>query len=344
MSALDEGPSHGQRQAAFRRNPRLEALLAEVNDLLEPAEAAVQARFQRPRYPVVLVMGLPRSGTTLLMQWLAHSGRFAYPSNLLSRFYAAPFMGAKIQQLLTDPAYGFGDELVDLGIQSGFQSHLGKTRGALAPNEFWYFWRRFIPQVEPRTLDDDELAQVKIAELLAALAAIEAVFDKPLAMKGLIMALNMPFLDQMLPRALFLYVDRHPFYNIQSLLEAREAYYGDRRSWYSVKPAEYSWLRELNPIEQVVGQVIFTSRAMKRGLDAIAPPRQLSISYEAFCSQPAVVFRQVTNRLIQQGFPADWTYQGPPSFEPTNQVRLPDSDCHQIISAYRRLAGAELSP
>ena len=38
---------------------------------------------------VVLVVGGPRSGSTVMMQWLASSGVFAYPSNLLSRFYRA---------------------------------------------------------------------------------------------------------------------------------------------------------------------------------------------------------------------------------------------------------------
>ncbi|HRX04698.1 MAG TPA: sulfotransferase, partial [Anaerolineae bacterium] len=141
-----------ERQPEHRRNPRLEALLDEISGLLGPVESEVAARYHMPAYPVVLVMGLPRCGSTLTMQWLAASGRFGYPSNLLSRFYAAPYVGARIQQLLTDPQFSFGDELHDLASAVGFDSTLGKTRGALAPNEFWYFWRRFIPNVEPRKL------------------------------------------------------------------------------------------------------------------------------------------------------------------------------------------------
>ena len=103
-----------ERQPEHRRNPRLEALLDEISGLLGPVESEVAARYHMPAYPVVLVMGLPRCGSTLTMQWLAASGRFGYPSNLLSRFYAAPYVGARIQQLLTDPQFSFGDELHDL--------------------------------------------------------------------------------------------------------------------------------------------------------------------------------------------------------------------------------------
>ena len=55
------------------------------------------------RFSKVFVVGALRSGTTLFTQWLATTGLTAYPTNLLSRFYGAPLVGAKIQQLLTDP-------------------------------------------------------------------------------------------------------------------------------------------------------------------------------------------------------------------------------------------------
>lgn len=332
-----------ERQPQHQRNPRLEALLNEVSELLGPVEQGVAARYQMPSYPVVLVMGLPRCGSTLTMQWLASSGRFGYPSNLLSRFYAAPYVGARIQQLLTDPQFSFGDELHDLAGAVEFASTLGKTRGALAPNEFWYFWRRFIPNSEPRKLSDEETQLVRAEEFAAELAALEAAFGKPLAMKGLILALNIRFLDQLLDKVLFLHVRRHPFYNIQSLLEARERYYGDRAGWYSIKPPEFDWLQAEDPIMQVAGQVVFTERAMSADLLQVDTARWLDVGYEAFCADPATVWDQITERLSAQGTQADWPYTGPAQFPDTNQVRLPAGDTQIILEAYRRLTGERLA-
>src|SRR5689334_1008692 len=85
----------------FRRNSKLEELLRETNQLLAPSEAAAVADFRMPRFPVVLIVGAARSGSTVTMQWLAQTGTFAYPTNLLSRFYGAPSIGARIQQILT---------------------------------------------------------------------------------------------------------------------------------------------------------------------------------------------------------------------------------------------------
>ena len=79
------------RTDAWRRNDTLEGLLGELSGLLGPAEERLNALDAGAEpLPVVLVVGPPRSGTTLTMQLLAATGLCAYPTNLLSRFYARP--------------------------------------------------------------------------------------------------------------------------------------------------------------------------------------------------------------------------------------------------------------
>ena len=134
------------RAEEFRRNILLESLLTEIAVDMRPSEDSLLSRYrgQSLQYPIVLVFGPLRSGTTLFMQWLANSGIVAYPTNLLSRFYHAPILGAKLQLLLTDPRYSFRKELGEFVQRVGYLSENGKTDGTLAPNEFWYFWRRFL--------------------------------------------------------------------------------------------------------------------------------------------------------------------------------------------------------
>ena len=132
-----------QRQSGFRRNDGLESLLTEINDLLHAAENQTMARFSRPSKPVLFVIGAPRSGTTMMMQWLARTDAFAYPTNLSSRFYAAPYLGSLISQLLLNPRFQHRDEFQELSPRvQEVASALGKTSGIHEPNEFWYFWRR----------------------------------------------------------------------------------------------------------------------------------------------------------------------------------------------------------
>lgn len=332
-----------QRQPEFERNKKLEELLMELNSLLAPVEEKILERFTAPQYPVIFIVGAPRAGSTLMMQWLANTGCFAYPSNLISRFYAAPYVGAKIQLLVAHSDYNFRNEILDFSQEVGYSSSLGKTKGALSPNEFWYFWRRFIPNREPRSLDDKELLQVRISKFLSELAAIEAVFDKPLALKAMIMELNLPFLSTHIPNALFLYIKRHPFYNAQSLLFSREKYYNDRRKWYSIKPKEYSFLADLSPAEQVAGQVYFTNLTIEEDLEKFDPRQVLKVNYEDFCSNPKSLFQKVQEKLIGLGMDINWNYTGRTGFKSSNRIKLNHSEVQSLLTAYERFSGEKLN-
>jgi len=329
------------RLKEHRKNEKLEELLMDVNGLLGPLESQAIASFQKNKYPVVLIVGCARSGTTLLLQWLAGSGYFSYPTNMISRFYAAPYIGAKIQLMLTK--YDFNKEIFDFKEEVPFSSILGKTKGALAPNEFWYFWRRFFHYGDIQYLKEEDLRLVDSQRFLTELAAIESVFDKPLALKAMIINWNIPFVSSILDKALFIYVKRMPFYNIQSLLEARMKFYGNLNAWYSFKPPEYSGLKECDPFEQVSGQVYYTNRAIEEGLGQIDDSRWMEINYENFCVEPERAFQQIVEKLSGQGYILERSYNGPKRFKSTNNARPFKEDCEKIKAAYKKFSGVEIS-
>jgi hypothetical protein len=326
------------RRAPYERNRGLEDLLRDLSELLAPAERLALARQRERAWPVVLVIGPPRSGTTLAMQWLAASGAFGYPTNLLSRFYAAPAIGARVQELLTNPRYAFRDELAGLAREVDFTSDLGKTRGALAPNEFWYFWRRFLPTVDIEPLGE-RAGEVDVSGLNAELAALADVFEKPLALKGLMLMYDLPAAAAFLPDAIFLHLERDPLFNAQSLLEARERFFGDRARWYSARPPEAAELERGSPFEQIAGQVVHTQRHIADGLRAVDPTRKLSVSYAGFCADPAATWSALGERLAARGCPLPG-YDGPPRFEATDTPRLAPADLAALRAALDALEPA----
>lgn len=336
---------HDRRRPEFERNEKLEALLGEINALLEPAERQVIDSYRLPMQPLTLLVGSPRSGTTLIYQWLASLGLFSYPTNWLSRFWRAPYIGARLQRLLTDPDYQFGHEFSELEQASfSFESSLGKTEGLLAPNEFWYFWRRFFTFKVVHHLSDEELRGVDVATWVAELAAIEAAFEKPLAMKAMIINANIPFVNAALDKVVFLYVKRHPFYNAQSLLDARRAFSGDLHDWYSFRPRQYPSLKDLDPISQVTGQVFYFNQDIERALGQIDKNRWLQVSYEDFCSNPASVYSDLIGRLRHQGLSIEEKYDGPEAFELRNHINVDSKTSRQIIAGWKRLSSEEIQP
>lgn len=328
-----------KRSKAFVKNQTLETLLAEINDRLVPTNNDLAEEARNERLPKIFVHGPLRSGTTMFMQWLGQSGLAAYPTNLLSRFYGAPVIGARIQQLLTDPRYNFRDEILDFNSEIDFRSENGKTRGALSPNEFWYFWRRFLPFEDLDYLPDEELIRRgHLDGLRDELNALANVFERPFALKAMIMNQNIPALNARFDNALFIHVHRDPVFNIQSALEARKRQYGDIRTWYSFRIREYLELKDLDPLESVAGQIAAINRSIEIGMQGVPDDRTLSIPYEAFCENPETFYRQISQRLRDLGWSANPPgYAGPDSFRTTNQWRLEEYSREEAEQAWQRM-------
>jgi len=322
-------PEEKERTAGFKRNSRLEDMLGKLNGVLGCAEEQLLASplSYGDSHPIVFLMGPLRSGTTLFMQWLANSGIVAYPTNFLSRFYGAPLVGAHIQLLLTDPRFNYRDEIRDFNSPISFDSENGKTKGALAPNEFWHFWRRFLPFKELDWLSDDDLFRAVDKEtLVGELEGLTRIFGKPFALKSMILNYNIPFLDAIYQNALFIQIKRDPVTNVASILEARRRQLGSEKEWYSFKIPEYPQLKDLDPITQTSGQLHYINKAVTLGMSKVAEERKLIVQYEDFCVNPRLIHEQLTRVL---GIECDQDYSGPGEFKLSRSHDFPERDAIQ---------------
>lgn len=321
-----------KRVKRFKRNQSLESLLLEVNSDLWKVEKDLLAT-SKLNFPVIFIIGAHRSGSTLMTQWLANLGLFSYPTNLLSRFYQVPIMGAKLQLLLADERYNYRNELKDFSSSIDFSSDNGKTKGALAPNEFWYFWRRFLPFTELDYLSTEQLFKVSDTKtLVAEFAGMMNVFQKPMALKAMILNYNIDFLDKLFEKAIFIYTKRDPLTNIESALKARERQLGNIDEWYSFKIPEYYELKKLNPYEQVAGQIYYINKAIEDGLAKVPEHNKITVQYENFCENPVKIYHELCGKLKQNDFNVDQKYNSPEKFEITRKS-VGDAN---IINAFKR--------
>ncbi|MEW8525351.1 MAG: sulfotransferase [Candidatus Thiodiazotropha endolucinida] len=309
------------RAEAFRRNPELENLIERLNNILQRSAEQELAQFKAPELPLVLVVGGPRSGTTLMMQWLAASGCFGYPSNLIARFYKAPYIGALIHEMLVNPKYQYKHDFEDIRaytMHSSFASDLGKTDGLAAPNVFWYFWRRFFDFDDCPYLDKSKQKTADTGNFIKELAALESAFAKPFAMKGIIVNWNLDFINRLFGKILFIHMRREPAYQMLSILKARERFRGDRRLWWGFKPPEYDALTLNTPEHEVAAQIRYTRQAIADSFEKMPSARWLSIDYERFCENPAMVYGLIRDRLAQQDYTIPECYMGKARFRNSN--------------------------
>ncbi|MBK6551076.1 MAG: sulfotransferase [Flavobacteriales bacterium] len=259
--------------------------------------------------PVLFIVGCARAGSTILFQSLAHSGQFAYPTNLMSRFYRDPYFGAMVHRLLYDLDHQreiFSDEARVLE----FKSRLGRSQGAAAPHDFGYFWRNYYTfgTTQSELLRAPSLEEVRA--LVSDVAGIESVFARPVLLKGMEMNWHIPTIRALFPNSIFLFNHREILHNAMSILDARRSYSGDENAWYSYKPTEFDQIKELPAWEQVVAQVWLTERAVQQGSAGIPTSDFLDISYEDLCREPEAVHTRIYTRLNLNA-----KYQGPISFQ-----------------------------
>jgi len=314
---------NSERSNQYKRNDNLERTLKELEELLGPVEGAVSERFDEPSLPQVFIIGCARSGTTLLFQYLASSGLFSYPSNIISRFYYAPYIGAKIQSLL----YDLDDkgELLGATKDIAYHSDLGKTKGPVQPHEFWYFWNRFVQFEENQVISQTNKEKMDIAHLRREVAAFESVKNRPILMKAMNFNWELDFLASIFPNAYFIHVKREVVFNAQSLLLSREKYFDDRNKWYSFRPPEFEKYDQMSALEQVVSQVKDVHQAID-SCDELSH-RIFEVKYEQFCLNPKNVLLPILSRigLTQNGSELTDT-----SFISGNEVKISELDFSQL--------------
>lgn len=335
---MDEMYDNSKRTSFFKKDANLETALSDLNELIESVECHIDTN--EASSPIILIMGCARSGSTLLLQWLASSGLFSYPSNLIARFYKNPYLGIRTQQALLE-----FDPLNQLGFKEtklDFSSSLGKTNGALGPSEYWYYWRTFFKfENDTQLLTQDQLNKVDGNIFIKKLLAFEQLTNKPLALKGMLLNWHIPYLYSLNQKFIFINVNRDPFLNAQSLLLAREKFFGDRNKWYSFKPEEYNTLKDENPLTQVAGQVLFTRKAISKGLSQIPQKNVLNIEYADFCSNPkefldvmAVKFNELGGKIAPSNVDQDILMP----FDERKDIKLSDSEVKFLREELLRLS------
>ena len=312
----------------YVKDQRFEKILADINETLYPLEVEYVSHFEQPRYPILLIAGTQRSGTTLVMQLLISCFRVGYVNNLMARFWKVPYIGASfVSELRGKQAWRPSD----------FVSELGTTYGYDGPHEFGYFWQHWFPYNETHQTSDQDLSEMNVGLFRQELAAVESVFAAPLVFKNpIVFSLNMAALAAILPTAVVLVCHRQPLYAAQSTLLSRLQFHGRKDEWFSVKPKEYTWLKALAYPEQIAGQIFYTEQRIKDSLEKIDPSRWLIIEYEDLCADPQRELERIQGLVTRAGYDLAPTGYEPAPFQSTDVQRLDDEEFNRLKVACDR--------
>ncbi len=205
------------------RSEEFESVLVRLNRALA-AEFGDDVPARRD-LPTLQIVGLPRSGTTILHQLLAHTGAVGYPSNVMAMFWRTPAVGARLQRHLAGQRPTLSRT-----------SLAGRTQEPLDPHEFGYFWRDLLGHDRNDLTPDRPPIDPVLAQHL--LDSITSAFDQPVVHKNFLAPVHVDYLTRALERQLFVVVRRDAEEVVASLLRTRERLGVAPDAWFGPAPVD----------------------------------------------------------------------------------------------------------
>lgn len=253
---------------------------APLDMVLAMRERRLCATGTNPELPILLVCGPPRSGTSLIAEYLIATLKVTFFNNLTSIFPRAPISADKI----------FGNLIAER--LPDFDAYYGKTYGLGGANDALYLWDRWLGSDRAATPEriDNHLA----ADMRAFIGAWEQHSGLPLICKVNRLNTCGDLVLSELPTALIIHVRRDPVMLAQSLFIARRDITGNLQTPYGVVHRNRC---PDNPVEDVCRQVEFYESERLRQLELADGDRILTVDYEEFCDEPAALVKLLQCRF-----------------------------------------------
>lgn len=290
------------RTPRFRKDEQAESFLDEFNNYLAEKERK-EYRAYPVEHPFLFVIGLPRSGTTLITQLIAHSLDLGFIDNLAARFYRAPLHGIRFSKSV------LGDKS-----KTDYQSTFASTGNLSDIHEFGYFWKHWlkIESLQDIARYREREKEVDWQGLKACLSSLQHEFGSGMIFKNIYGSYHMPKLNSLLDKTLFIRIERDEPDVACSILKARKQYYGeDLDRWWSYAPPRVTELLDLGYEQQIAGQIVYLKQFYEQELDQLPEKSVLKVRYRKVCNDPAGVIEQIRERC-RTGFDSEIGISDPP--------------------------------
>jgi len=241
------------------------------------------------RYPPVFLIGAPRTGSSILYEYITNDLEVNYINNLMCKFYITLYIASIVSKII------FRNKQ-----HNCFDSHQGMTKGLNSPSECGRFWYRWFPR-DRHFVDFNELDIIQIKQIQEIVTALVNKHNKPLVIKNMNCGQRLRVIRDVFPIALFIYCKRDPLFTAQSIIETRERVFNNRLKWWSIMPKEYNDLVILDYPEQVVKQIYCIQKQIEEDLCLFGEKQWIEIWYEDFCRSPRLIMDKVKNFFNQNG-------------------------------------------
>lgn len=247
----------------------------------------------------VFILGLPRSGTTLLYQLLLNYFDWIYLSASLDYFYGSPVSISRLQRFWFPKAAALN-----------YQSEYGLSHAHSFSTKLWSpieghrVWQRWFSE-EPTHYHGSRLSPEAVREMRCMVAGLMAIANQPFLNKNPRHCMRLLPLSQAFPEALFIVLKRDLLYVAQSLYVARirkRPRPDPNDDWWGTKPREYLRLKHQEPMIQAVGQAKAIESELEHQL-AACNNRYIEFNYNDVCREPERILHELQTTCLDHGIP-----------------------------------------
>ena len=275
--------------------------------------------------PALLIVGAPRSGTTVFYQTVASHRNTVFINNLLERL---PLSGVRVARWV---------RLDRWKPPFSIESNYGETPGLAGPSEAGPFWDHVFPRGSHHAVEPEEADPERMAWLRSTVGALVEMTGKAFLSKNTWNSVRIPALHRVLPAAVFIVVERDPLYTAQSLLRGRRQRFGDAPGPWSILPREMVAMSDLPPLEYVANQILYTHCAIEQARAQLGGERFFTVRYEDFCGDPAGTLERLDEFCEARGIELTRTAApAPRPLRASGRLELPADEISRLRAVFAR--------
>lgn len=198
----------------------------------------------------IFIIGVPRTGSTILYQILTNELDVLYIDNLTDILHPNILLGMSLSQ-----------RFFDNKPHNCFSSVEGDTWlcGLHAPSESGEFWYQYLPR-DKHFIDYDDFDEKTIEKFQKQIFTVIEKFNKPLLLKNLNAGQRLRLINKITPNAKFIYIKRDFLDTAFSILNSRRKLGIKDNKWWSIKPNNYESLSGANVYELITNQIFYLEK------------------------------------------------------------------------------------
>ena len=223
----------------------------------------------------IIVVGLPRSGTTLAYELIVQAFDVAY----LTRAYSYTFGMPNLTTRLTAPRTRYP--------KARYESDYGQIPGFFAPAENAVLWSKWFAEhaLLGHYFPSSYMTADAAADATATIASMSTIAKRPFVFKNVYLTLSLPAFLQTLTKSRVIVVTREIDAIAASVFKKRRTL--PASAWWSICPPFVEHVSHDGIVEQTAFQCVRSKQILDHALALVDQERCMVVDYSKICAAPA---------------------------------------------------------